>query len=345
MVLFYKIRYFFSGFLLLLIFSCQSETSILTVSNKEIITKASPLASYVQRIVMQNTSDNNVVDNSDCFTVQFPYRISLNNKQITLNSEADYSLVENAKKAFSNDNDIVYFNFPITIVFNNYTKKVVNNQTELNNLYTECAIKASDFTKINCLKINYPIVINSYNSNNQIANSTTIIDNKTLFDFLDNQTLSQFIAINYPITITDFNGKTITISSNNQLENSIRDALTNCPLNNSIAIDFVQNLTTGSWIISFFYDDTEKTYLYSGYVFTFKNDTTLIAIKSGISKNGTWSVKTEKGIQNFTIKFENDLLSELDEKWEVFECTTSQLRLRDPTEDAVEIDYLYFQKK
>ena len=68
----------FSGFLLatvlsLVFFSCQSEITDEQYSTKETITKTTPLTTYVERIVMQKTAQDNIIDQTDCFMVKFPY--------------------------------------------------------------------------------------------------------------------------------------------------------------------------------------------------------------------------------------------------------------------------------
>lgn len=339
----------FSDFLLvavltLVFFSCQSEITDQQYSTKETITKTTPLTTYVERIVMQKTAQDNIIDQTDCFMVKFPYVVTVNAIDITINSASDIALVENNIALSTIDTDVVSIHFPITVIFNDYNEKTLDSPNDYTNLLNDCAEKSDDLPQINCLNFNYPILINRYDSYNQIASSLTIKDNRALYYFVNNLEDNQFIAIVYPITITISNGNQVIITDNSQFENRIKEALDNCSGNTNTSLDFVQVLTSGVWKISYFFDDEERTAFYNGYQFSFKSDYTVVASKSEISKSGTWLIKTNNGEREFKIDFDEDYLNNLEENWEVFEFNTSELHFRDPSDDSVETDYLYFTK-
>lgn len=339
----------FSGFLWVTVlsivfFSCQSEITDEQYSTKETITKTTPLTTYVERIVMKKTAQDNIIDQTDCFMVKFPYTVTVNAVDITINSAADIALVENNIALSSIDADVVSIHFPITVIFNDYNENTIDSPSDYADLLHDCDEKSDDLSQINCLNFNYPISINRYDSNNQIVSSLSIKDNQALYNFVNNLEDNQFIAVGYPITVTNSNGNQITVTNNSQLEDLIKDALDNCSENTNTSLDFVQVLTGGAWKISYFYHDEERTTVFSGYQFSFKNDNTVIASKSGISKSGIWSIKTKNGEREFKIDFQDDPLKKLEENWEVFEFSTSELRFRDPSDNSLETDYLYFTK-
>jgi hypothetical protein len=339
----------FSGFLLatvlsVVFFSCQSEITDEQYSTKETITKTTPLTTYVERIVMQKTAQDNIIDQTDCFMVKFPYTVTVNAVDITINSAADIALVENNIALSSIDTDVVSIHFPITVIFNDYKEETLDSLSDYTDLLHDCAEKSDYLPQINCLNFNYPILINRYDSNNQIASALTIQDNQALYYFIDNLQDNQFIAVGYPITVTSSNGYPITVTNNSQLEDLIKEALDNCSENTNTTLDFVQVLSSGAWKISYFYDDEERTSVYNGYQFSFKSDYTVVASISGISKTGTWSIKTNNGEREFKMDFDADPLKKLEENWEVFEFSTSELRFRDPSDNSLETDYLYFSK-
>ena len=293
---------------------------------------------------MQKTAQDNIIDQTDCFMVKFPYVVTVNAVDITINSAADITLVENNIALSTIDTDVVSIHFPITVIFNDYNEKTIDSLSDYTDLLHDCDEKSDDLSQINCLNFNYPILINRYDSNNQIASSLTIKDNRALYYFVNNLEDNQFIAIVYPITITSSNGNQVIITDNSQFENRIKEALDNCSENTNTTLDFVQVLSNGAWKISYFYNDEERTTVYSGYQFSFKSDYTVVASKSGISKTGTWSIKTNNGEREFEIDFDADPLKKLEENWEVFEFSTSELRFRDPSDNSLETDYLYFTK-
>ena len=77
--------------------------------------------------------------------------------------------------------------------------------------------------------------------------------------------------------------------------------------------------------------------------FVFKKDQSVIATRLGISVTGQWETKINNGVREFRIKFNPDLLHQLDEDWKVFEFNNSQLRFR-KEEGSNENHYLYFKK-
>ena len=326
----------------LLLYSCQSETSVEQYTNKETILKTTPLTTYVERVAMQNTTQDDIVDGVACFMVKFPYTITINSIQISLTNEQDYRKVENAINQSSNDNDIIYFNFPITLIFNNYLVKTVGNQTEFNTQIKYCDEHKGDFLKINCFNFVFPITISSYDSNKQVASTISINDTKSLYDFIHNLLDNQYIALRYPIIVNNENGESITIINNSELENSIKKALDNCTANTNNLPNFEEIITTGSWEITYFYYDHEKTVLYNGFVFVFKKDKTVTATKSGVTLNGQWEAKIDNGNKEFKINFNSDLLHDLAQDWKLLEYNSYQIRYRDDSDN--ETNYLYFTK-
>ena len=333
------------SFLLVFLFSaCQTGSVEEVHSINATITKTTPLANFIQRLAMPSTSQDNIIDKSSCFMINFPYIITVNNEIINLKSIADYALVQNNINANSNDNDLIFIHFPISVTLKDYSIKNLITQMDFNNLVVECIANSIDFGKINCLNINFPITINSYNSNNQIASSISITTNQLLYAFISNLNSDKFIAISYPISIMDSNGQNVVVLNNDQLENLIKNAVDTC-LDNSIKpLDFIQIITNNSWRISYFFKDSDQSLSYEEFKFVFNSDFKVVATNNGINYNGTWETKVENGIREFKIKFELDLLNKLDEGWKIIEFNDSQLRFRNHDGNN-ENDYLYFEKK
>ena len=336
-------KYF--SFLVFLSFftACQSGSIEEVHSTKMTVTKTSPLTSEIQRVVMQKTAQDNIIDKSSCSMIKMPYEITVNNVLIPINSPADYQLVQNNINAFPNDNDLVTIHFPVTVVFNDYTQKIIANSTELEALISNCQMNSTIFGKIDCLTINYPINISLYDSNNQIASSVSISDNKAMYNFIVNLSENKYLAIAYPISVIDQNGQNVTITANIQFEDVIKNAVDNCSNNTNTPLDFMQIITANSWRISYYYKGSNRTLNYNGYSFTFNPDYTVVATKSGVVFRGNWSTSLENGYRRFELKFNSNLLDKLDEDWKVFEFNRSQLHFRSEGSNN-ENDYLHFEK-
>lgn len=341
-----NLKNLWSVFTLLLIgflTSCQTESLVEVHNTSETITKTSPLTSYLQRVAMAKTAQDNVIDKSSHCAIKLPYIVTVNNESIAINSSTDYQKVLDNINQSSNDNDIVKIDFPVTMIYYDYKEKVIENESDFNQLIAYWAAGPDLLAKVSCLNINYPITINIYNSANQIASSLEISSDKTFFSFIGSLNENQFIALSYPISVNDYNNQIKSIVNNSQFENVIKDALDNCKENSNPSLDFMQILTNNSWKISYYYHDNEKTSIYEGYNFTFNPNYKVIATKLGITYNGTWSTKMDNGVREFEIKFQSDPLKELDEGWKAVEFNNSQLRFNDK-ENSSEAVYLYFTK-
>jgi hypothetical protein len=327
---------------LFLLFSCQSEADEQTNNAQGTITSVSPLTTYLQRVAMVKTVQDNVIDGSSYCTIKLPYTVTVNNEQIAVNTTADYQKVIDNINANANDDDIVKIDFPVTMVYYNYIEKAIPNQADFDYLIDYWNLYPDLLSKINGLKINYPITINIYNSANQVASSQSIISDQAFFNFIKNLNESQYISLRYPISIADYNDQAKSITNNLEFENAIKYAIDYCPENNIVTLDFTETITNGSWEIPYFFDDSVKTSNYSGYSFVFKTDQTVVASNGSVTETGQWESTVLYGVRKLKLSFSTELLGKLNFNWELFEFNNSQIRLRDV---GTTTNYLYFQKK
>jgi hypothetical protein len=335
-------KYLSLAVFLFLLFSCQSEVDEQNNNSQGTITTVSPLTTYLQRVAMVRTVQDNMIDGSSYCTIKLPYVVTVNNEQIAINTTADYQKVLDNTNASNYDDDIVKIDFPVTMVYYNYIEKLIPNQADFDSLIDYWNLYPDLLSKINGLNINYPITINSYNSLNQVASSQLIVSDQAFFNFIKNLNESQYISLKYPITIADYNNQTKMISNNEDFENAIKYAIDYCPENNLVTLDFAATITKGSWEIPYFYDGAVKTSNYSDYTFVFKTDQSVVATKSGVSEMGQWESSVQNGVREVKVVFNTGVLSKLNFNWKLFEFNNSQIRLRDINTTT---NYLYFQKK
>jgi hypothetical protein len=334
---------FLIGFLFLL-FSCQSEIEEQNYDQQETVTSNSPIISYLQRVAMVKTVQDNIIDTSSYCTIKLPYTVVVNSTTIAINTAADYQKVVDNINAYTTDNDVVTINFPLTMVYYNHYEKWISNQDNFDELINYWNLYPDLLSKVNGLTINYPITINVYNSDKQIASSTAIANDKVFFNFVKNLTESQYISLKYPISITDYNNQTKLIKTNLEFENAIKYAIDYYPENNIRPLDFTQTITVGSWKLSYFFGDSDASANYNGYEFVFKNDNSVVATKDGLSETGQWEIKTEYNVKKFKINFSSGLLNKLNYNWQLFEFNNSKIRFRDAG-DGNYTRYLHLEKK
>jgi hypothetical protein len=75
----------------------------------------------------------------------------------------------------------------------------------------------------------------------------------------------------------------------------------------------------GTWRVTLFTDSgNDETSDFSGYTFTFNSNGTVTAVKSGVSKNGTWSTGSNKFNIDLGAKIDtNKPLGELTDDWKI----------------------------
>ena len=326
----------------LFLVSCQSDMDEQNNNSQGTITNVSPLTTYLQRVAMVQTVQDNIIDGSTYCTIKLPYTVLVNGTQIAINTTADYQKVLDNINADTTDDDVVKINFPVVMVYYNYIEKNIPNEADFDSLIDYWNMYPDLLSKINGLNIKYPITINSYNSANQIASSTTITSDQAFFNFIKNLNSSQYISLQYPISVVDYNNQTKSIANNSDFENAIKYAIDYCPENNIVSLDFVNTITKGSWEIPYYFNDSEKTASYSGYSFVFKSDKSVVASNGAISETGTWESTIQNNVRELKLTFSSELLGKLNNSWKLFEFNNSQIRLRDVSNTT---DYLYFEKK
>ncbi|WP_343695405.1 hypothetical protein [Flavobacterium sp.] len=335
-------KYLSIAVVFLLLLSCQNESDDQDSNDQGTITNASPLTSYLQRVAMVPTVQDNVIDGSTYCTIKFPYSVTVNGENIAVNSAADYQKVVDNINANNYDDDIVKIDFPVTMVYYNYIEKFIPQESDFNDLIDYWNQYPDLLSKINGLNINYPITINIYNSANQAGSSQTIISDQAFFNFIKNLNASQYISLKYPISIVDYHGQTKSVTSNLDFENAIKYAIDYCPENNIVTLDLATVITKGSWDIPYFFNTSDKTSSYSGYSFVFKSDNTVVATKGAATETGQWETSVQNNVRELKLTFNSVLLSNLNNSWKLFEFNNSQIRLRDVSAST---NYLYFEKQ
>lgn len=114
----------------------------------------------------------------------------------------------------------------------------------------------------------------------------------------------------------------------------------------------VNNSTTGSWRITYFYDtDHEETSNYTGYNFTFGSGNVITAVNGTNTYTGTWSV-TDSNSNDDNI---NDLhyiilfttptfMEDLSDDWEIISYSSTEIKLTDVSGGNGGTDFLTFTK-
>lgn len=323
-----KIIWFVFTMLLVSFYSCEKEEETIVQNTADSFTKTTTISSLIKRVSQNETTYDNVIDNTSLFSVKLPVTVTVDGHNEVVTSSADFWEIQNIKNEHSYDNDIVYFTFPITIIYPDFSVATIHNQSELN-----AVLAGSDdnFHEIACIDFQFPFTMNVYDAENQIANTINLSTNSQLYNFIDDLEDAEIVGIVYPIALKKSNGQIYTINSNAELEDTI-DAAVDENNSGSNIPELHEILTNGSWHISYcYYDDDETTY-FDGYDFTFNgigNEGNVLAEKNNVTISGDWQIEYNSTYQTLKLQFDdNNSLHDLESEWKVKEYTSTYIRLK-----------------
>jgi len=313
-------------------------------NNDVALTKSSPLTSLVSRISQNPTQWDNILDGSNCYSVRLPVVITLNGEIMSVETADDLDAVEYNMNYSGSDDDIVHFQFPITIVKRNFSEEVIASQTQLDAV----TCNNQQFGEINCIDFIFPVVINRYDTNSQVAQTVTLYDNADLYSFIENLSTNDVFTIAYPVTVTFGGSNQMEVGNNNELEAAIEQAIETCENPNPVTLESI--IQSGNWYISYCEDHDSNSGnnwidIYYGYVFTFNANGSVTATKYGVANNGTWDTYQDSH-QMLELFFPMSGLHGLtNDEWRVVEYNANNFRLRNDQSGGDDgHEYVYFTK-
>lgn len=338
---------FLTAIVLLSIFtltSCQDEIDSENGNRENTNSATSPTANNLERASMYDGSFDDFLDGMSCSSVVLPVTATINDTQVTIISESDYTLVTNILAEFTNDDDSVRFQFPLTVRLSNYTEVQVANQAEYDALMDACEDaenKAED--AISCIDIDFPITILTFDLNVQQTGSVVIESEQELYAYMNNFGSDALFSVNYPITATINGDTTVEITSDMDLQSRITECLgveetkeeaeENAKTLEDILVD------TTFKIESFVNAGVNTANDYADYTINFANDLTCTAentVNTAIADvEGTYKVASETEVF-LTLAFTGNATFELlNGTWEVTSYSSSSISLQSSTNAAV----------
>lgn len=200
--------------ILVVLIGCQKEELKIIESDDEAsIMEDIVLKGMILGVVAHDGSVDDVVDNSDCFSIDFPYVCFYNGHPYNVYSVEDLAIFT--------ENDSLRPDFPVNITFANYETIKVPSLNVFTSLINQCADGILFNNIINCVDLIYPVSLSVYDP--QTSNFETLVFNEDKETFLavENFNENTIVTINYPIQITYLDNSVHTISSNEELKKQI----------------------------------------------------------------------------------------------------------------------------
>ncbi|MBD0832262.1 hypothetical protein [Aestuariibaculum sediminum] len=327
---------------LLTLTSCQDEISEESGLNPNTNTANSAATNNFKRTAMYDGSFDDFLDGMSCSSVLFPVTATINNTEITLLSQLDYTTVINILGEFTNDDDAVVFKFPIRVKLSNYTEVEIKNQSEYDALMETCnEAEQNAEDAINCLEIDYPVTVLTFNINAEQTGSFVLQSNQELYSYMNNMNNDERYSIEYPFTATANGDSVVEITSDLDLQTRIEE----CSATEDTIEEAEENAKNLEVILA---DSTFKieSLIVAGidttnelvdYTIEFSNDLTVIAKNTTETVQGTYMVSSELDVIlaiNFT---GNTQLEILNNNWVVKSFNENQITLESSTTTAIKL--------
>ncbi|WP_179354601.1 hypothetical protein [Winogradskyella vidalii] len=312
-------------FALLCFSSCQDEiTDVDTPNEQETILADSVLANLITSTSANYGAYDDVLDNSSCFSVDLPVSILVNGTPVTIDTEAD---LETWLSEQNTNTNVIDFEFPITIIFSDYSEFTIENQEELQGFVDSCEVNATD--SITCVDFSYPLSFSVFNTGFNLIETLVINNDESLFSFfnsLENNQITLIVSLNFPVSLQYTNGEVIEINTNEELTEAIQAAEENCAIGNYDCVEdeILINLMSCPWR---FTDGSDN---FENYSLLFNADNEL-QISEGLATSaigGNWSLSTSEAGVTLAISELTAFEDSLEGEWIVTECEEGSISLQ-----------------
>lgn len=198
-------RLFYISLFFILIGCYQDDSQ--TIQSENASHRLSELSLHIKSMSSHHASFDDIIDNSSCFSIEFPYQIYVNSNLKTISS------VEDIYDINADDNiEIVY---PVNTNFYNYEEHQANNQTGFNLIKNSCADNFN-IESNPCLDFQFPFTIKEFNDLTESFETFQLNTNRQVYLHFENLHDNDIYEIEYPIVLKDLDSNVIRINSNQE---------------------------------------------------------------------------------------------------------------------------------
>jgi len=224
--------------------------------------------------------------------------------------------------------------------FDDSNTEMITVNSELGDLLLRTT-DGNNTSSIDCIDLVYPLTFFIYNSNQQQTGTQTVGNDGELLALLLSLDPGTYIALQFPINVVLQNGIIVEVNSNAELVTLISGCSSN---GGGYPSNFETILTSGSWFVTYFFDDVDETSDFAGYEFTFAADNTAQSVGISNTIDGTWSL-TGSNTPDLNLFFgTNAPFDELDEDWDIIEATQDIIKLKHISGGDGSVDFLTFER-
>ena len=205
--------------LLIFLVGCYNDDEVQTLQSENNAHRNSKLTKHMKAISVHNASFDDLIDDTACFSIMFPYQVQVNSEMRNINSIQDISEL--------NHTDQIEIVYPVNAVFYNYEEHNISSGTDFNLVRSICN---EDFNiqPNSCLDIQYPIRLKEYNDLTQSFETFQLNTDRQVFLHLENLHDNDIFEIEYPIFVLDSNSNSIRVESNSDFIAAFNQSQQDC---------------------------------------------------------------------------------------------------------------------
>lgn len=209
----------------LLLGACQSEEyEVLTEESEASFTEGSEFYNLVERSSMHDGSKDDELDESPCFSLRFPYKVTVAGLEIKIASASDLEVV--LERLDEMESDEFSLQFPVTVTLSNYENVTISNLDQFREFQQNCENEIEEnIAPITCVDIEFPVKIFVYNTNTQQTNSANIANKQQLYVFLQNKASNEVLNFEYPVSISYEEDSKVEINGSTEFRNALKTCI------------------------------------------------------------------------------------------------------------------------
>lgn len=214
-------RYFLYIMLLLVFTGCQEEElTVVQAPDDESFIQDGQLKRLIMSVVSHDGSFDDIVDDSSCFSINFPYTCIYRGREYPVNTIEALSVFGEGANLMPK--------FPVTVTLADYISVEVPNVEVYRDLQNACSNGTLFNESITCVDISYPVSVSIYNTVTSNFETISFLHDKQTFQTIEEMDESLIANIQYPIEILLPNKVVLTIESNDVLKSEILSMIPIC---------------------------------------------------------------------------------------------------------------------
>ncbi len=185
----------------------------------EVIIATDSIVEYIVKMTQNDGSFDDLIDDCSEICIEFPYSIKIRNEKFEISSKEDLEVIVNDYSEYANN---ITIDYPVTIMYSDYSEESIPNRGELNKVQHEYS--TTDQTPKVSVDFVYPVIVSVYNTLYQSFDVKNTNEDKEMY-VVFNSIDDLIVAFNYPVTILNSDGDSFDVDDNEELQIAMENSM------------------------------------------------------------------------------------------------------------------------